>query len=109
MEPKSTRYKRNPKTSPSRGIPKCPSETVRLCQSDNIKYFEVEINLSKNLKKYITGRNISQSDLAKITGLQQSTINNYIHGSIPKGLKNILIIARRIEVSLDELILNSVN
>lgn len=104
MESKSTRFNRNSKIKSSRGIPKCPSEKIRMCKSDDLENIEIEINLGKNLRNYLKERNISQTEFSKAVGLQQSTIHNYLYDSIPKGLVNIIKLARKLELELDELI-----
>ena len=64
-----------------------------------------EVKLSRNLRKEVKRRKLSQSKLDKSVGIRKSTLHGYLYGVIPYGLQNIIKLADELGLSLDELIL----
>ncbi|HSN67465.1 MAG TPA: helix-turn-helix transcriptional regulator [Fusibacter sp.] len=59
--------------------------------------------MTKTLKTLIKNNGMTQRDLAKLTGIPEITINSWVSGkNVPK-LNNAYIIAKALNVSLDEL------
>lgn len=66
-----------------------------------------EIKIESYLKSLSTRRRISQVNLAKELNIPASTLHNYLYGVKPRGLKSMVEIANRLEISLDELVFGS--
>lgn len=59
--------------------------------------------MKNNIKKILREKDITQNELAQITGLDKSTISRYVNfNRIPRG-ENILKIMKALNVSIDEL------
>ena len=67
----------------------------------------ISINFSKNLKTLLSQRGISYSSLASKIDTNKNTLNDWLHGRVPRGLKTLIKIANFFEITLDELILNT--
>ena len=59
--------------------------------------------LGINLKKIRVGKNITQSDLADVLGVDKSFVSNIENGKNNPTLSTISSLAKALEVSVDEL------
>lgn len=101
---------------PSRDIEPLSSRNVQKCSrqeiwSGEIKYNEnssQSFNLADNLKTYMKENKLNQKQLAQISGIQPSTLHSYLTGVCPKGLLNLIRLARNLDINLDDLIFNEI-
>ena len=56
------------------------------------------------LKKLLDERNLSQVDLVKKTGIRSGTINRYVCGTRSPNLKNAIIIAKALDIPVEDLL-----
>ena len=64
---------------------------------------------TQRMKELISKKGISQKQLAKISGLTESTISNYVRGErIPRGV-NLIKIAKALDTTTDYLLGNEEN
>lgn len=62
-------------------------------------------NLQKNIKYYLSEKDMSVSELERNSGLKQSTIQNILHGrSKNPSIETIQLLARELDCSIEELI-----
>ena len=62
------------------------------------------LRLGENLKQIRLQKNISQSDLAKILGVNKSYISNIENGKMNPTLSTIANLAQKLEVTTNELL-----
>lgn len=60
-----------------------------------------KIKLDKTLEKLLKENNISARELARQTGIPQSTLNNFLSGRGPHKPEQILAIAKHFSVSME--------
>lgn len=60
-----------------------------------------------NVKKFRTGKGLTQSKLAEISGIEPSNISHIERGATKVSLPTLVSIANALEVSLDEIIYDS--
>ncbi len=64
----------------------------------------MEINISKSLKLIREGENITQSQLAKETGIKQQSISRWERGERLPNILDLVKLANYYKISVDELI-----
>ena len=64
----------------------------------------MEINISKSLKLIREGENITQSQLAKETGIKQQSISRWERGERLPNILDLVKLANYYKISIDELI-----
>lgn len=64
----------------------------------------MEINISKSLKLIREGENITQSQLAKETGIKQQSISRWERGERLPNIFDLVKLANYYKISIDELI-----
>ena len=64
-------------------------------------------NFSVNLKKILTDKRIRNAELSKATGVPMSTLSEWINGRKPCLSKDLVNLARYLDVSLEFLITGS--
>ena len=65
-----------------------------------------EIQLEKSLGTFLKSKKITQKRLSDLTEISPSTLHGYLCGIVPKSLENIIQIAIKLDMSIDELIFN---
>ena len=65
---------------------------------------EMEINIGKSLKLIREGENITQSQLAKETGIKQQSISRWERGERLPNILDLVKLANYYKISIDELI-----
>lgn len=60
--------------------------------------------ISKNIKEFRKARNITQEDLAHLTGIHRVTIAKWENCSHSIGVEHLLIIAKALDVNIDALL-----
>ena len=63
-----------------------------------------KIQLSKSIKKLILEKEISVRELAKQTGIPQSTLNSIVNGREPGKIEHLLTLSKYFKVSLEFLL-----
>ena len=61
------------------------------------------MKLSTTLKKLLTEHDITIAQLSRATKVPRQTLDNWLTGQEPRSLKQVKLIARFFEISLDEL------
>lgn len=64
----------------------------------------MEINIGKSLKLIREGENITQSQLAKETGIKQQSISRWERGERLPNILDLVKLANYYKISIDELI-----
>lgn len=62
------------------------------------------MNIGKQIKKYRKNKNITQSDIAKILGVEPGTISKYESGIIEPNIESLKKLAEIFEITVDQLI-----
>jgi transcriptional regulator with XRE-family HTH domain len=63
------------------------------------------VNLQKNIKHYLSEKDMSVSELERNSGLKQSTVQNILHGrSKNPSIETIQLLAKEFDCSIEELI-----
>lgn len=61
-------------------------------------------NISLSLRTSMRNKNITQTDLAKKTGIRRQLINYYVNGKTIPSLKNLLNMFYVLDLSVDDVI-----
>ncbi len=61
------------------------------------------MNLKKQLKAYLKAKNLSASELSRITGIPKQSISDWLAGSNPRDIRLVKKVADVFSVSLDHL------
>lgn len=64
---------------------------------------DMKFILAKQLKKYLTDRDLSVSDLARKSGIPRKTIYNWVEGQPPKNISQVYAVAKVLEVGIEAL------
>ena len=70
--------------------------------SNNMTEQEVTIEFQQRLLRMMLRRNISQSELSRLTSISQSTISSYLTGRALPSFYNLDKIAKALKCSIDE-------
>lgn len=58
------------------------------------------MSIGNNIKKYRTIKELSQRELAKLTGISESSIRKYEHGERKPKIENLIKIERALGINL---------
>lgn len=62
------------------------------------------MSFNENLKLLLQGKNLKQADLCRMTGIQTSLMSDYLGGKKSPTIKNAILIADALNISLDTLV-----
>lgn len=62
------------------------------------------MDFAKSLECLLNDRNMKQADLCKLTGIRSSSMSDYMSGKKSPAIKNAILIADALHISLDTLV-----